>query len=152
MDADIKRPATIALGLALVVTVAILLAWSVSPGVVPAVPPELTEVTDKSEIEKLIEMSHLGILTSTNYLGHRIYTVRATLKNISPSPIHMVEVKMTFRDEQKRSIQEDVRPAFEPKRPPLEPGTEYRFEIPFENPPKTWDYHVPDTEVVRVGY
>ena len=152
MDADIKRPATIALGLALVATVAILLVWSVSPSVVPDVPPELTEVTDKSEIQKLIEMSHLGILTSTNYLGHRIYTVRATLKNISASPIHLVEVKMTFRDEQKRSIQEDVRPAFEPRRPPLEPGTEYRFEIPFENPPKAWDYHVPDTEVVRVGY
>jgi hypothetical protein len=64
----------------------------------------------------------------------------------------MVEVKMTFRDEQKRVIQEDIRSAFDPRRPPLEPSTEYRFEIPFENPPKMWDYHVPDTEVIRVGY
>jgi len=152
MDAGIKRPVTIALGFTLVAAIAILLAWGVSPSVAPDTPQKLTEVTEKSELQKVIELSHLGILTSTNYLGHRIYTVRATLRNVSASPIRLVDVKMTFRDTQKSTIKEEVHPAFELRRPPLEPGTEYRFEIPFENPPKTWDYHVPDTEVVRVGY
>ena len=152
MDEGIKRPATIALGLAILAAVAILSAWSLSPGVAPAVPERLTEVTDKSELQKLIELSHLGILTSTNYLGHRIYTVRATLRNISASPIRLVDVKMTFTDTELRVIKEETHAAFETKRPPLEPGTEYRFEIPFENPPKTWNYKVPYTEVIKVGY
>ena len=152
MEAGIKRPATIAIGLAVVAAIGVLLAWSLTPRVAPAVPPGLTEVADIAEIKKLVEMSHLGILTSTNYLGHRIYTVRATLRNISASPIRLVDVKMTFRDSEKRTIQEEIRPAFELRQPPLEPGTEYRFEIPFENPPRAWNYRVPDTEVVRVGY
>jgi hypothetical protein len=152
MDESIKRPAIIALVLAFVAAAGVLVAWNLTPGVVPEIPAKLTEVNDNAELMKFVEMSHLGILTSTNYLGHRIYTVRATLKNISPSPIRLVYVKMTFRDAQKRGIHEETHPAFEPRQPPLEPGTEYRFEIPFENPPKTWNYHVPDTEVIRVGY
>jgi hypothetical protein len=152
MDESIKRTAIIALVLAIVVAAGVLVAWSLTPRVAPEIPTKLTEVTDNAELKKFIEMSHLGILTSTNYIGHRIYTVHATLKNISPSPIRLVDVKMTFRDVHKRGIHEETHPAFETRQSALEPGTEYRFEIPFENPPKTWDYHVPDTEVVRVGY
>lgn len=152
MESGVKRPVTIAIGLALVATVAVVLAWSLAPRAAPDLPPGLTEVTDAPELERSIELSDLGILTSTNYLGHRIYTVRATLKNLSNSPIRLVDVKMTFRDGTKRVIQEEVHPAFEPKQRPLEPDTEYRFEVPFENPPREWNYHVPDTEVVRIGY
>ena len=152
MESGVKRPVTIAIGLALVATVAVVLAWSLAPRAAPDLPPGLTEVTDPPELDRSIKLSHLSILTSTNYLGHRIYTVTATLKNLSNSPIRLVDVKMTFRDSTKRVIHEEVHPAFEPKQRPIEPDTEYRFEVPFENPPREWDYHVPDTEVVRIGY
>jgi hypothetical protein len=152
MEAGIKRPVTIAIGLAIVAVVGVVLAWSLAPRATPDVPPGLTEVTDPVELPKLMELTHLNILTGTNFLGHRIYTVKATLKNISNSPIRLVDVKLTFLDVKQRVIQEETHPAFEPKQSPLEPGTEYTFEIPFENPPRTWNYHVPDTEIVRIGY
>jgi Protein of unknown function (DUF3426) len=154
VEAGIKRPVAIAIGLAVVAVIGVVLAWSLAPRATPHVPPGLTEVTDAAELPKLMELTHLNILTSTNYLGHRIYTVRATLRNISNLPIRLVDVKLTFRDTQKppQVIQQENHPAFEPKQSPLEPGTEYTFDIPFENPPRAWNYHVPDTEIVRVGY
>ena|SRR5687768_2812868 len=152
MESAIKRPATIAIGLAIVISIGVILAWSLAPRETPAIPSGLTEVTDPHELQKLIEIGPPSIVTGSNYLEQRIYTVRATLRNISSSPIRLVDVRMTYRSSDKRSILEEVHPAFEPRQPPLEPGTEYRFEISFENPPKTWNYRVPDTEVVRVAY
>jgi len=152
MEAGIARPVAIGIGFACVIALGILVVWGLAPGDVPRIPPGLTEVQGAAELEKIIQMDQLSILTSTNYLGHKVYTVKATLKNISSMPIRLVDVKMTFLDYNKKSIQEDVRPAFEPKQRPLEPGTEYRFEIAFENPPHTWNYHVPETQVVRVAY
>jgi hypothetical protein len=152
MEAGIKRPGTIAIGLAIVAVIGVVVAWSLAPRATPQVPPGLTEVTEPAEIPKLMEVSPPGIRTSSNYLGHRIYTVRAKLRNISNSPIRLVDVKLTFWDYKKQKIKEENHPAFELKQSPLEPGTEYMFEIPFENPPRDWNYHVPDTEIVRIGY
>jgi hypothetical protein len=152
MEAGIKRPVTIAIGLAVVAVIGVVLAFSLAPRATPHVPPGLTEVTDPAELSKLMELTHLNILTSTNYLGHRIYTVRATLRNLSNSPIRLVDVNLTWRDTPKQIIKQETHPAFEAKQAPLEPGTEYTFDIPFENPPRTWNYHVPDTEIVRIGY
>jgi hypothetical protein len=152
MEAGIKRPVTIVIGLAIVAVVGVVLAWTLAPRATPHVLPGLTEVTDSGELKKMMELSSPQIKTSSNYLGHRIYTVWATLRNISNSPIRLVDVKLTYRDAQKQVIQQETHPAFDPKQSPLEPGTEYRFEIPFENPPRTWNYHVPDTEIVRIGY
>ena len=152
MEAGITRPITLAIGLVVVIVLGILVVWGLSPGDVPDIPPGLTEVRDSVELAKVIEISHIGILTSTNYLGHRVYTVTGTLKNIASTPIRLVDVTMTFRDYDKKTIHAEERPAFEPKQRPLEPGTEYRFEIAFEDPPQKWNYHVPDTQVFRVAY
>ena len=152
MEAGIKRPVTIAIGLAFVAACVVVLVWSVAPGAAPNVPPGMTEVTDPEELSKLMEISPPQIKTGSNFLGHRIHTMWATLHNISNSPIRLVDVKLTYRDAQKQVILQEIHPAFDPRRSPLEPGTNYRFEIAFETPPRTWNYHVPDTEIVRIGY
>jgi len=152
MEAGIKRPVTIAIGLAVVATITIVLVWSLSPRATPHVPPGITEVTDPAELRKLMELSPPKILTGRNYLGHAVYTVVAILKNSSNVPIRLVDVKFTYFDYQKQVIQHETYPAFGPRQSPLEPGTEYKFEIAFENPPRNWNYHVPDTEIVRIGY
>ena len=59
---------------------------------------------------------------------------------------------MTFLDYNKKFIQDEVRTAFGLKQRPLEPGTEYRAELAFENPPRNWNYHVPDTVAVKAAY
>jgi len=153
MESGMNRPFTIAIGLAVVAIVfGIFLVRGLAPREKAETPPDLTEVTDPVEIKRILEMSHLGILTSSNYLGQRIYTVTATLKNISTMPVRLVDVKMTFLDSEKKPIHDEVHPAFELKQRALQPGTEYRFEIPFENPPRTWNYIVPNTEPVRIAY
>ena len=152
MESGLKRPVAIGLGIALVAVVAVLVVWSMSPDDAPPAPTGLTEVTDPSQIQELVQLSHLNILTSTNYLGHRIYTVRATLKNTFNAPLRLVDVKLKFKDDDKKDILQEVHTAFSPKQRPLEPGTDYTFDIPFENPPRAWNYHVPDVEVVRVAY
>ena len=152
MEAGVARPVAIGIGIAIVAALGLLAVWGVGPGTTPSVPAGLTEISDPSQLEKVVELSHLGILTSTNYLNQKVYIVRATLKNVSPNPIRLIDVKMTFVDYDKKAIKEEVRNAFDPQQRPLEPGTEYRAELAFENPPKNWNYHVPDTKVVKAAY
>lgn len=152
MDSGVTRPFTIAIGLAVVIALGVFIVWSVAPGAEPKTPPDLTEVKEPAEIQKTIELSRLHIVSSSNYLGHFVYTVKATLRNVSDKPVRLVDVKWTFFDYDKKIIKEEVHTAFQPKQAPLEPGTEYMFEIPFENPPRGWNYKVPDNAVVRVAY
>ena len=152
MEAGVARPVAIGIGIAIVAAVGLLVVWGIAPGKTPAMPPGLTEVSEPSELQRVVEVSHVGILTSTNYLGQKVYIVRATLKNVSAMPLHLIDVKMTFKDYEKKTIQEEVRTAFGPKQRPLETGTEYRAELAFENPPRNWNYHVPDTKVVKAAY
>jgi len=152
METGVARPVVIGIGVVLIAAVALLALWGIGPSAAPTVPPGLTEVSDPSELEKIVELSRLGILTSTNYLNQKVYIVRATLKNISAKPVRLIDVRMTWVDYEKKTIKEEVRTAFEPKQRPLEPGTEYRVELAFENPPKAWNYRVPDTKVVKIAY
>jgi methyl coenzyme M reductase subunit C len=152
MESGINRPATIIVGLAIVIAAGVFTVWSLAPAEEPKTLPGLTEVTDPAEIQKMVELHNLFIVSSSNYLGHFVYTVKATLKNVSTMPIRLVDVKWTFVDRQKNVIKEERHTAFDPKQPPLEPGTEYQFEIPFENPPRQWNYIVPANVIVRVAY
>ena len=152
MQSSVARPVTIAIGLAVVIALGVFIVWGVAPRAELKTLPGLTELKDPGDIQKTIELSHLHIVSSSNYLGHFVYTVKATLRNVSDRPIRLVDVKWTFLDYNKKVIKEEVHPAFGPKQAPLEPGTEYMFEIPFENPPKGWNYKVPENAVVRVAY
>jgi|SRR5688572_6437286 hypothetical protein len=146
-----RRPSIIIVGM-LVLGLGVIGTWVLSPKSTPAVPEGLTEVTAAEEIKQKVELSHIGIATSTNYLGHKVYLVHGTLKNISATPLRLVDVKMSFVDHHQKPVEESVHKAFEPKWNPLEPGTEYRFEMAFENLPRTWNYRVPNIAVVKVAY
>jgi hypothetical protein len=152
MESGLKRPIAIGMGIVFMAAVGIVLVWTLAPDDAPPLPTGLTEVKDPAQIQELVQLSHLNIFTSTNYLGHRIYTARATLKNIFNSPVRLVDVELKFKDQDKKEILHQVHTAFGPKQRPLEPGTDYTFDIPFENPPRTWNYHVPDMEIDREGY
>ena len=154
MNAGVGRPVAIGIGIAIVAVAGLLAVWGAGAGAgtPPAVPAGLTEVRDSLELAKIAEVSRLEILTSTNYLGQKVYTVRVTLRNVSAKPIRLIDVNMTFVDYQKKTIKEEVRAAFELKQSPLEPGTEYRAELAFENPPREWNYRVPDTRIVKAVY
>jgi hypothetical protein len=42
----------------------------------------LTEITDTAAIQNHLQLSHLGIATSENYVGQKIRVIGANLKNI----------------------------------------------------------------------
>jgi hypothetical protein len=151
MEAGITRPVTLGIGAAVVIVLGISAVMVLTPGE-ERTPPGLTEVRDPLELGEFLEMSHLGILTSTNFLGHRVYTVRAILRNTSDKTVRLVDVRLTFLDYDKKVVHEEIRSALETSQPPIPPGTEYQFEVAFENPPRTWNYHVPDTQVVRIAH
>ena len=152
MAAGVARPAAIGIGLAVVAVIGLLFAWVFAPGSTPSTPAGLKEIVDPGDLQNAVQLSHLGILTSTNYLGQKVYLVRATLKNVSGMPIRLIDVKMTFFDDEKKMIHEETRTAFTLKQKPLEPNTEYRAEVAFENPHRNWNYHVPHTTVVKAAY
>jgi hypothetical protein len=147
-----RRSALIA-GIAVVLG-AFLAFWALSPKAetTAQLPEGLTEVTDPETLATLLSVDRINIVTSTSYVGHKVYLVRGTLKNISDKPIRMVEAKMTFVDYDGKPVQEGTHRTFDPKWKPLEPGTEYRFEVAFENMPRTWNYRVPKIAIAKAAY
>jgi hypothetical protein len=146
-----ERRSVIIIGTTTTVFVGLILIWAFaqklqSPSAI------LNEVTDKAVIEKQLELSHVGIETSENYFGNHIRIIHGTIRNLADKPLRLVEMKMVFHDFDGKSVQETVHRAFNPTQKPLTPGTTYRFQVNFENLPKTWNYHIPDIEVVRVAY
>jgi hypothetical protein len=139
-------------GIVLALGLGILGLLTLIPAGGPSVPEGLSEIKDPAVMKEVVELSHLGIRTSTNYLGHRIYSIHGKLKNISDKPLRLIEVKMTFVDYDRKAVQESVHQAFEPKWKPLEPGTEFQFSVAFENLPRTWNYRVPLTEISKIAF
>jgi hypothetical protein len=146
-----ERRSVIIIGTTTTVFVGLILIWAFVQRL-QAPSSVLSEITDKATIEKQLELSHVGIETSENYVGNHIRIIHGTIKNLADKPLRMVEVKMVFHDFDGKSVQETVQKTFNPTQKPLNPGTSYRFQVNFENLPKSWNYHVPDIEIVRVAY
>jgi hypothetical protein len=148
-----ERRSIFIIGGAVFLVVGLLAVWNFGPGRRVTDTSPVTEITDPSVILNTVELSRLSILTSETYAGNiKIRNITGLLKNISPMPIRRIDLKMTFTDYDGKTVQESTHTAFSPRREPLDPGTEFRFEVNFENLPRTWNYRVPTTQIVRVGY
>jgi hypothetical protein len=112
----------------------------------------LSEITDTAAIQNHLQLSHLGIATSENYVGQKIRVIGANLKNTSAMPLRMIEVKLVFTDFEGKSIHEYSQKVLQQSQRPLAPGEEFRFEVRQENLPRTWNYRVPITEVTKIAY
>jgi len=148
-----ERRSAVIIGASIVVVVGLVLAWAFIPSApdrVAAAP--LTEVTDISSIQDRVQLSHLSIATSENFVGHKIRLIEALLKNVSDKPIRMAEVKMVFTDYDGKPVQEYSQKVLDTNQKPLAPGEQFRFEVHIENLPRTWNYRVPITEVTKIGY
>lgn len=148
-----RRPAIIIAG-CIAIFVGLVVAWALVPSDGEEIPPatNLKEVADSAEIQNHVELSHISIATSTNYFGQKIYFIHGVLKNLSVKPLRAIEAKMVFTDFDGMPIEESVQTVFEVKQRPLLPGKAYRFEVGFENLPRTWNYRVPVIELVKVAY
>ena len=148
-----ERRSILIIGGAVLIGLAVFVGWSLGPGRSVSDSSSLTEITDPASIQSTIELTHLSILTSDTYAGNiRIRNITGLLKNISTMPVRKIDLKMTFTDYDGKTIQESTHTAFSPRKKPLEPGTQFRFEVNFENLPRSWNYHVPITKIVSVGY
>ena len=148
-----ERRSILIIGGAVFIAVAVFAGWTLGPGRTRNDSSRLTEIKDPASIQKSVELTHLSIMTSDTFAGNiRIRNITGLLKNISTTPIRRIDLKMTFTDYDGKIIQESTHTAFSPRKQPLDPGTQFRFEINFENLPKLWNYHVPMTQVVSVAY
>jgi len=149
----VERRSILIIGGAVLVGLAVFVAWALWPGRNRNELPRLTEITDPATIKTTVELTHLSIATSDTFAGTiRIRNITGVLTNVSNTPIRKIDLKMTFTDYDGKTIQESTHTAFSPRKQPLDPGTQYRFEVNFENLPKSWNYHVPNTQVVSVAY
>ena len=148
-----ERRSAIIVGASIVVVVGLVVLCALVPSTQdPISTAPLTEVvTDTSSIQSHVQLSHTSIVTSENFVGHKIRVIEATMKNISYKPIRMVEVKMVFTDFDGKPVQEYSQKVLETNQKPLAPGEEFRFEVRLENLPRTWNYRIPVTEVTKVG-
>jgi archaellin len=123
-----------------------------SPGRNEASAAPVVETTDTAAIQNSVELLHLSIATAENFAKQKIYVISAYVKNVSGKPLRTAEVKMVFTDFDGKPIREYSQKVLERNQRPLPPGEQFRFEVRQENMPRGWNYHVPVTEVVKVGY
>ena len=148
-----ERRSDLIIAITIVVVLGLVMAWAFSPSSGhPEAAAPVDEVTDIETIKNRIELVRLGISTSENYVGHRIRLVGATVRNISDLSIRMVEVKMVFTDVEGNPVHEYIQEALTAHQKPMLPGSDYRFEIGFENLPRNWNYRVPVTEITKIGH
>ncbi|HYR86261.1 MAG TPA: FxLYD domain-containing protein [Terriglobia bacterium] len=148
-----ERRSAIIIAASIVIVVGLVLLWAFIPSAqdrIAAAP--LTEVTDISSIQDNVQLSHLSIATSENFVGHKIRLIEGMIKNVSNKPIRMAEVKMVFTDYDGKPVQEYSQKVLDTNQKPLAPGDQFRFEVHIENLPRTWNYRVPVTEVTKIGY
>jgi len=149
----VERRSILIIGGAVLIGLVVFAGWSFGPGRSQIESSKLQEITDPAIIRNTVELTHLSIATSDTFAGNiRIRNITGLLKNISSAPIRKIDLKMIFTDYEGKTIQESTHTAFSPRKRPLEPGTQFRFEINFENLPKSWNYHVPITQIVSVAY
>ncbi len=146
-----ERRTAVIIGVTIAVIVGVLLVWAFAFNNAPST-ANLTEITDKPALKKIAQISQVGIATGENYMGHRIRVIHGTITNNSDKPLRMVDVNMTFNDYDAKPVQRSVQRVFEATQKPLPPAAKYRFEVNFENLPRTWNYHIPDIEVVKIAY
>ena len=147
------RRATIIIVASLVLLIGLALAWVfVVPAHDQAAAAPLTETSDPATIQSSTQLTHLSIATSENFARQKIYVISAYLKNLSNKPLRQAEVKMVFTDYDNKPIHEYSQKVLDRNQKPLEPGSEFRFEVRQENLPRGWNYRVPLTEVTKLGY
>lgn len=113
----------------------------------------LTEITEPFAIQKIVQISNIGIATGENFVGHKVRYVIGILKNVTPDkPVRMVEVKFVFTDYDGNPVQQHRNKIYEATIRPLAPGSQYEFQIGFENLPRNWNYRRPQAQIVRVAY
>lgn len=135
------------------VVLGLVLAWVLAPSAEDELAASpLTEVTDTAAIQNNSQLSHLSIATSENFAQQKIRIISAHMKNLSDKPIRMAEVKMVFTDFDGKPVYEYTDTVLNRRQRPLAPGEEFRFEVRVENLPRTWNYRVPITEVVKIAY
>jgi hypothetical protein len=128
----VERRSILIVGGAVLVGLAVFVAWSLGPGRNRNESSRLTEITDPETIRKSVELTHLSIMTSDTFAGNiRIRNITGRLKNISPTPIRKIDLKMTFTDYDGKTIQESTHTAFSPRKQPLDPGTQFQLRDQF---------------------
>jgi archaellin len=138
---------------AIILVVALVAGWAfITSGQQERSSTPITEVADQASIQNSVQLSHLSIATSENFARQKIYVISSYLKNVSDKPLRMAEVKMTFTDFDGKPIHEYRQKVLDKNEKPLPPGTQLRFEVRQENLPRGWNYRVPITEIVKLGY
>ena len=150
------RRTQLIIGASIVVALGLVGLWAIS-----SAPTEATEsfpsqplahIDEPDEIRSQVELSRLGILTSENFVGHKIRVIEGSVTNKSADrTFHSVALKLTFTDYDGVSIQESEEEALATGGP-LVPGARRRFSYRFENLPNNWNFRVPIGEIVRLGY
>ena len=123
--------------------------WSAASQPPPADTQPLVFIEDEADFSDYVELPRLGILTSTNYVGHRIRVIEGTVGNVSERTLRAVELNVAFNDFDGGVVLESREQGL---RSPLLPGEERRYSFRFENLPPEWNYRVPEVRVIRIGY
>ncbi len=147
-----ERRTAIIIIASIAVVVGILLVWAFAPSADQVSAAPVTEVSDPATVQNYLQLSHLSIATSENFARQKIYVISGYLKNVSDKSVRIAELKMVFTDFDGKPILEYKPRVLDRNQKPLLPGVEFRFEVRQENLPRGWNYRVPVTEVVRIGY
>jgi Protein of unknown function (DUF3426) len=144
--------ATIIIAVSIALIIGLIVGWNAISSGQQETPTAISEVSDPAVIQNSAPLSHLSIATSENFARQKIYVISAYLKNAADKPLRMAEVKLTFTDFDGKPIHEYSQRVLNSNQRPVDPGSEFRFEVRQENLPRGWNYRVPSMGVTKLGY
>ncbi len=123
--------------------------WAAASQPPPADTAPLVFIEDEADFPNFVELPRIGILTSTNFVGHRIRVIEGTVRNVSDQTLRAVELNVAFNSFDGDIVLESAEQGL---RSSLPAGEERRYSFRFENLPPEWNYRVPDVQIIRIGY
>jgi hypothetical protein len=123
--------------------------WSAASRPPSADTEPLVFIENETVFSDYVELPRLGILTGTNFLGHRIRVIEGTISNISEQTLRSVELNLEFNSFDGEIVLESLEQGL---RSSLPAGEDRRYSFSFENLPPEWNYRVPEVRITRIGY
>jgi hypothetical protein len=149
--ADVKiSPASIVIGLG-VVLVAGAFAWlTFAPKPAPPPPPVLTE--EAREYLPNLKLSNVHMQAAESYVNSRLIEIFGDITNAGNRKVQLIEVTCVFRDFSQREVARERAWVVDGRPGALAPGQTRSFRLPFDTIPDTWDQVMPKLVIAQIRF
>lgn len=146
--ADVKiSPASIVIGLALILILGVFSWLTFGPKPAPPPPPVLTPEA-KAYLPKL-SLNNVHMQAAESMVNQRVIEILGDIKNIGDRTVRLAQVTCVFHDYYGKEVQRERVMIVST---PLAPGTTKPFRLAFDDIPDSWNQAMPGLYIAQIQF